>query len=193
MATAAALENDKAAAAPQPESLYEIVNGQVVEVPAMSAYSTLIASRIDHRLHPFVEAHQTGTVVSEMLFILDAERDLRRRPDVAFVSASRWPLDRPVPETGDWNVVPDLAVEVVSPNDVFDDLLAKLHEYFQAGVRQVWIVASSHKQVQVYDSPTRVRIIAAPDELDGGQILPGFHLPVVELFARQAQLAPKTS
>ena len=48
-----------------------------------------------------------------------------RRPDLAFVSAAKWPLDRLLPETGDWRIVPDLVVEVVSPNDVFQDVLSK--------------------------------------------------------------------
>jgi Uma2 family endonuclease len=126
-------------------------------------------------------------VVPEMLFILDAVRDLRRRPDVAFVSSERWPLDRAVPDSGDWEVVPDLAVEVVSPNDLFADVLAKMEEYFRCGVGQVWIVAPTHAKVFVYDSPIRVRILAPPDELDGGTIVPGFRLPLSDLFTRHTQ------
>ena len=80
-------------------------------------------------------------VRTEMLFVLDAEHNLRRRPDVAFVSTARWPLDRALPETGDWDVVPDLAVEVISPNDVFKDVLAKVREYFHYGVQVVWVIA----------------------------------------------------
>src|SRR5262245_45117941 len=86
------------------EALYEIVNGERVELPPMSAYATWIIGRLDHRLGPFAESHALGTVVPEMLFILDSERNLRRRPDVAFVSFERWPLGREIPETGDWAV-----------------------------------------------------------------------------------------
>ena len=75
------------------EALYEVVNGQHGDLPPMSAYATWIASRLDHRLGPFVEEHGLGTVVTEMLFILDPRRNLRRRPDVAFVSAKRWPVN----------------------------------------------------------------------------------------------------
>jgi Uma2 family endonuclease len=84
-------------------------------------YATWLASRLHGRLYPYVEDKGLGTSVTAMLFVLDAEHDLRRRPDVAFVSAARWPLDRALPGTGDWDVVPDLAVEVISPNDVFKD------------------------------------------------------------------------
>jgi Uma2 family endonuclease len=120
----------------------------------------------------------------EMLFILDAQRNLRRRPDVAFVSANRWPLDREIPTTGDWAIVPDLAVEVISPNDIFKDVLTKLQEYFQYGVQLVWAVVPEAQQVYVYDSPTQVRILTVRDTLTGSMILPEFHLPLVSLFQR---------
>jgi Uma2 family endonuclease len=118
-------------------------------------------------------------------------RDIRRRPDVAFVSAQKWPLDQPLPETGDWEVIPDLAVEVVSPNDVFQDVLKKMAEYFRLGVRQVWIIIPSHRQIYCYDSPTTSpRVLNVGEELDGGTLLPGLRLPVGSLFQQQPQVAP---
>jgi Uma2 family endonuclease len=128
----------------------------------------------------------------EMLFILGTESDLRRRPDMAFVSAARWPLDRELPGTGDWDVVPNLAVEVISPHDVFKDVLAKLREYFHYGVQLVWVIAPEEQQVYVYASPTQVHVLTVRDELTGGEILPGFHLPLAHLFQRSAatQAAP---
>jgi Uma2 family endonuclease len=176
-------END-AALLVQDESLYEIVDGQRVDVPPMSVYTTWLASRLQSRLGPYVEEHGLGTCVMEMLFILDAERNLRRRPDVAFVSANRWPLDREIPTTGAWDVVPDLAVEVISPNDIFQDVLTKLQEYFQYGVQLVWAVVPEAQQVYVYDSPTQVRILTIRDTLTGSMILPDFHLPLASLFQR---------
>jgi Uma2 family endonuclease len=170
----------------QDEPLYEIVDGQPVEAPPMSAYATWLASRLHGLLWPYTEEHALGTAVTEMLFILDVQRDLRRRPDVAFVSAARWPLHQELPETGDWNVVPTLAVEVLSPNDVMKDVLAKLREYFQCGVQVVWVVLPEEQQVYVYMSPTQVRILTAGDTLTEEQLLPGFHLPLTRLFQRVA-------
>jgi Uma2 family endonuclease len=171
---------------PDEEALYEIVNGQRVELPPMSVYASWIASRLHIDMGYFVEAGRLGTVVEETLFILDAERNLRRRPDVAFVSAESWPLERLIPEEGDWEVIPDLAVEVSSPNDRLHDVLAKMNEYFAFGVRQVWLVVPTRQYVLVFDSPTRVQILTAVDELDGGTLLPGFRLPLARLFQRQA-------
>jgi Uma2 family endonuclease len=175
------------------EPLYEVVNGQKVELPPMSIYAAWIASRLQSRIGPFAETHGLGTVVTEGLFILDPVKNLRRRPDVAFVSASNWPLDRPLPETGDWELIPDLAVEVVSPNDVFQDVLAKMREYYRLGVKQVWIVLPVDREIYVYDSPKDLRILTADDELDGGALLPALHLPVGSLFQRQPQAAPDGS
>ena len=166
----------------QDELFYEIVNGQRVELPPMSAYATWVASRLHGRLGPYAEDKGIGMSVAEMLFVLDAEHDLRRRPDVAFVSTARWPLDRVLPRTGDWDVVPDLAIEVISPNDVFKDVLAKVREYFHYGVQVVWVIAPEEQQAYVYDSPVQVRILTGQDELTGGEVVPGFRMPLVHLF-----------
>jgi Uma2 family endonuclease len=145
MSTAAVLES-LGPAAQSSDALHEVVDGRRVEMPPMSAYATLIAARLAYRMGPLAESRRLGTVVPEMLFILDRARDIRRRPDVAFVSSSRWALDRIIPETGDWDVIPDLAVEVVSPNESFEELLGKVDEYFQSGVQRVWIVVPAQKK-----------------------------------------------
>jgi Uma2 family endonuclease len=174
------------------EALYEVVNGQRVELPSMGVYASWITSRLHIPLGSFVEAGRLGTVVVETLFILDPERNLRRRPDVAFVSAQSWPLERPIPEEGDWEVIPNLAIEVISRNDLFDDVLDKMNEYFAFGVQQVWLVVPKRQHVLIFDSPTRVRILSTADELDGGSLLPGFRLPVAHLFQHQGQAGTST-
>jgi Uma2 family endonuclease len=186
MATSTDLDPQVDLKRPTEEALYEVVNGQRVDLPPMSAYAIWIASRLVLRLGPFAEANGLGTVVTEMLFILDSERDVRRRPDVAFVSSRRWPLDRDLPEIGDWEMIPDLAVEVISPNDLFQNVVAKVVEYFQVGVQQVWVVVPAVRQVYVYETARQIRVLAEADELDGGTLLPGFRLPVANLFQRTA-------
>ncbi len=170
----------------QDEPLYEIVNGQRVALQPMSTYATWLASCLHGRLGLYTEDNGLGASVAAMLFVLDAEHDLRRRPDVAFVSTARWPLDRALPMTGDWDVVPDLAVEVISPNDVFKDVLAKVREYFHYGVQVVWVIAPEEQQAYVYDSPVQVRILTGQDELTGGEVVPGFRMPLVHLFQHAA-------
>lgn len=165
------------------ESLYEIVDGQVVEKKPMGAYETLVGSLLHGSLNGFVRAH--GRAVSEMLFDFGPGLP-QRRPDVAYVSYERWPRKQRVPSTQAWAVVPDLAVEVISPSNTFGEVLGKVHEYFQAGARLVWVVAPLHQQVYVYQSPTHVQVMTLQDALTGAPVLPDFRLPLAELFDVEA-------
>src|SRR5262249_40202671 len=119
------------------EPLYEIVNGKYVELPPRSTFAVRIATILVSSLEAFAVAHNLGRAVGEMLFGLTPR--LRRRPDVAFVSYQLWPRNRPLPHTDPWPVVPNLAVEVVSPADLAEPLMKKLVEYFEAGVQLVWV------------------------------------------------------
>jgi Uma2 family endonuclease len=162
--------------------LYEVVDGQVVELAPMGAYEVWIASVLGVRLATFVTEHRLGRAVQEMLFDLTTATGRKRRPDVAFVSFDRWPRHRRIPRIDAWEVVPNLAVEVVSHTDSVDSMVDKVAEYFHAGVERVWVVFPSQEQVYVYDSPTSVRILTRTDELSGDPSLPQFRLPLVELF-----------
>jgi Uma2 family endonuclease len=170
------------ATVPESEGLYEVVAGQVREKPLMGAYEVEIACLIMSLMDQIARVSGLGRVVSEMLFRIDLERGLERRPDVAFVSKERWPIGRRAPRMAAWDVVPDLAVEVISPSNRSLDDVQKIAEYFRAGALRVWIVYPNVAQVYVYDSPTSVRILARGDVLDAGPLLPGFQLPLATLF-----------
>jgi Uma2 family endonuclease len=167
---------------PDEDVLYEVVDDQVVELAPMGAYEVWIATVLVARLATFATQHQLGRAVQEMLFDLTVATGRKRRPDVAFVSFDRWPLTRRIPRTEAWEVVPNLAVEVVSRSDSADYIVDKVAEYFHAAVERVWVVFPSQEQVYVYDSPTSVRILTRTDELSGDPILPHFRLPLMELF-----------
>jgi Uma2 family endonuclease len=137
-------------------------------------------------LADFLKTHRLGRLESEMLFSLDAAVDLKRRPDLAFISYERWPRDRAVPRTAAWDVVPDLAVEIISPTNLATAVLAKIAEYFQHGVRCVWVVYPVEEQVYVYDSVTSVRILTRADRLAVPSILPQFELPLESLFETES-------
>ena len=98
------------------------------------------------------------------------------------MSDARWPFRRRVPDVPVWDMVPDLAIEVVSPTNTADEVQDKHLEYFRAGVRQVWVIYPRQREAYIYTSPTQVRILTGDQELDGGDILPGFRLPLAELF-----------
>ena len=174
------------------EPLYETVRGQRVELPPMGARPTHVASLLSRYLGPYCWAQQLGVVEVEMLFQLDNVERNQRRPDLAFISFDRWPRDRQVPDDPAWSVVPDLAVEVVSPTDRDEDGLDKVREYFEAGVRQVWKVYPRLRVIHVYETYTTIRVVAGLDALEGGAIVPGFRLPLSELFEddRQPEARP---
>ena len=166
----------------EPEGHYEVVRGIVVEKPAMGAFETWIASELFGWLMRSAEVKGLGRIVSEMLFCLDAAADLKRRPDLAFISYQRWPRDRAVPRTAAWDVVPDLAIEIIRPTSLAREVPVKVAEYFQHGVRSVWVVYPIEEQVYVYDSVTSVRILTRADRLAVPSILPQFELPLECLF-----------
>ena len=167
--------------------LYEVVNGQRVEPPPMGVFDTFLANVLSYHLYGFASSGGLGRTVMEMLFRLAPLGNVERRPDVAFVSYHRWPRNRPVPRTAAWDVVPELTVEVVSPNNAAPQMLCKVHEYFQAGVERVWVVYPNVQQVYVYSSPTQIRVLTMADELDGEHVLPGFRLAVAALFEPEAE------
>lgn len=167
---------------PADNDRYEILDGVKVGMPPMSADSSGLGGDLTVALTNFGLTNNLGKAYPEMLVKLPLPEDRNRRPDVMFVSFARWARGRPLPSTNAWDVLPDLCVEVVSPSDRADEVMDKVREYFQAGVRLVWVVYPRHDLVYVHESLTAVRGLGRADELDGGAVLPGFRLPLAELF-----------
>ncbi|HEX3148323.1 MAG TPA: Uma2 family endonuclease [Gemmataceae bacterium] len=164
---------------------YEVINGDIVELPPMSWLSSEVANQIRDKLAAYCETHQIGRTRNDMLFEvpLPKDRGRNRRPDVAFISFNRWAADRPLPYRGNpATAVPELVVEVVSPTDDAEDLIAKAHEYLEAGVKLVWLVYPRSQTLYAYDSVSSVRIFNVADDLNGGSLLPGFQVPMSQLF-----------
>ena len=163
------------------DKLYEVVDGRVV-LKKPGAFEMEIASILGQFLGNFARSNRLGGVWIEMLFRIDLARNLQRRPDLAFVSHERWPFQRRIPQGAAWDMVPDLAVEVVSPSNPAVEVHKKIHEYFRAGVRRVWIVYPEAREVYVYESPKLIQVLQIEDELDGAPLLPGFRLALKTLF-----------
>lgn len=164
------------------EPFYEVVDGKMVELASMGANEVWLAAELVGYLRNFARQRRLGRVVPEMLFDLAPAVPHKRRPDAAFVSYERWSRQREVPRAEAWDVVPNLAVEVVSPSNTSNEMIGKVAEYFQAGVECVWVIYPLQAQVYIYTSPTQVRILTSSDELDGAPVLPQFRLPVAALF-----------
>ncbi len=161
---------------------YEVVDGEIRELPPMSARETQFASTLVRIAGNHAWNASLGLVQAEMLFLIDKARKLQRRPDVSFVSFQRWPKNKPVPGTEAWEVVPNLAVEIVSPTNGANEVLGKIEDYFACGVQRVWVIYPLYSKVYDYASPTAVQILTRADRLSGGEVLPGFELALSEIF-----------
>ena len=158
---------------------YEIVYGEVRERAMPSPRHGRIQAEIAAELINFVKKNKFGVVYTETHF--EFAENLSRVPDVAFVSFERFP-ESGEDKTSRWHIAPDLAVEVISPSDNYEDVQEKIAEYFTFGVRQVWIISPETKSLTVYHSPKQTTIFGAEDVLVCEDILPGFRLPLAEIF-----------
>lgn len=163
-----------------PDVSFEVVDGVRVEKP-MSLVEQMMAGWLFGRLEPYCRENGIGHAAIETTFAIPGSGN-DRKPDVAFVSYRTWPRTRPIPRVNAWRAVPELAVEIVSPTDRAFDVLDKVAEYFAGGVQTVWLVYSHLEQVHVFTSPTAVRILTRADDLTGDPIIPGFRLPLADLF-----------
>lgn len=101
---------------------------------------------------------------------------------MAFVTAARLPPEEE--QYGIGQFAPDLVVEVVSPNDFWEKVEAKIADYFAAGVREVWVVSHNLRKVNVYHSSTQVTILTEAEELTSPALLPGFSCRVRDIFGK---------
>lgn len=163
------------------EILYEVIDGQIVELPPMGSLQEFMANFLHIKLGGFVLEQKLGHGLMEVLFDMTDLVGRKRRPDVAFLSAERWPLSKPIPETDGIKAVPNLAVEIVSPSNTWEEVREKTKEYFRAGVERVWVISAAQREVHLYDGPISVRVLVEENELTD-DMLPGFRLPIGELF-----------
>ncbi len=132
------------------------------------------------RLQMHVEARNLGDIYSpDTTFQIGSNE---RLPDLAFVSAARVP-EGAVPEDRR-GIAPDLAIEVISPDDLWDEVNCKLAAHFVAGAWEVWLVSPGLRTVSIHISPTRFRILKEDDDLTSEELLPGFHCRVSEIFGK---------
>lgn len=164
------------------DCLYEIVNGKRVE-KNMSLYANLLASVLGGYLQRYAFETNAGRPFVETMFDLPGVGKVRR-PDNAFVTANSWPLDRPIPRGDVWPVAPDLAVEIISPTNTWEEAMGKVREYFTAKVKLVWVILPRERLIYIHTSLKDVTLLDESNELTGGDVLPGFHLAITELFAR---------
>jgi Uma2 family endonuclease len=174
-----ATEADALAVQQNSDLLCELVDGVLVEKATgftESGLATILSTILNNYVIPRNLGLVTGADGTVRLL-----RGLIRIPDVAFVSWDRlpgrtWPT-APIPA-----LAPDLAVEVLSESNTPAEMLRKRHDYFNTGVRLVWEVDSEARTVSVYTAATQGTVLNDTQTLDGGDVLPGFTLPLREFF-----------
>jgi Uma2 family endonuclease len=139
-----------------------------------------IAVNLTTELGLFLRTHKLGIVLGESASYWMKTRN-SRRPDASFIAKDRLPAP-PLP-TSYFDGAPDLAVEVISPTDIWWEILEKIDEYFASGCRLVWLVSPPDQTVMIYRSQQRRQILQVGDVLDGEDVIPGFTMPVADLFA----------
>jgi Uma2 family endonuclease len=158
----------------------ELVRGELVMMSPAGYEHGVIAGEMYGHLFNFVKQNRLGVVTAaETGFVIGRDPDTVRAPDVGFIRANRVPRVR---TQGYFPGPPDLAVEVVSPTDRAGEVLAKVQDWLAAGCRTVWVVDPTSQTVSVYRGSHEASLLTVADELTDDDILPGFHLPVAEVF-----------
>lgn len=166
-----------------PEGRWELINGELVAMAAAGGEHGRISSTINTFLGPFVRAEGLGCLyASDTGFVLSESPPTVRQPDLGFIRTERLPDE--LAEVGFLRIPPDLVLEVISPSDRIAEVLTKVGQWLAFGVPLVWLVASRARTVTVYRPDREPRTLTIDQMLDGEDIVPGFKLPVREIFVR---------
>jgi len=163
-----------------PDKQTELVRGRLIVREPPGYQHGLVAFAIGARIGEFVRQHKLGVVVAaETGFKLFSNPDTVRAADAAFVSGDRAPDPPPL---GYAALAPDLAVEVVSPNDRAGEVQGKVSDWLTGGSRLVWVIDPVRRRAVIYRADGSVALLSEHDALDGEDVLPGFGCPLAELW-----------
>lgn len=159
----------------------ELIDGVLVE-KAMGWFESRLAAALIYFLEGFVEKNNLG-IVLDGSGLIRVEPGQLRMPDVSFFLWRHFP-NRLLPRGQILDLVPDLAVEILSPTNTRQEMQRKRIEYFAGGAQLVWEVSPEKRSVEVFTAPEESMIIDENGALDGGAVLPGFLLKVQDWFER---------
>lgn len=175
-----ALTDEQFMALPEDDNLYEYVNGELIVVANSGVEHGYLALTLGYFLTGFVRSHRLG-VTCDSSTAFKMKTGNKRSPDLAFIAKERLQGLKRLPK-GFFEGAPDLAVEIISPNNTFAEIHNKLVEYFENGTRLVWVILPDEECVLVYHQPKPWKLLQVEDSLDGEAVITGFQLPLIELF-----------
>ena len=159
----------------------ELIDGVFVETVAVGMRHSFIAGNIMSPMHAYVRRNRMGRVGgTDGGVLIQRNPDTVREPDIFFVSASRLPLEDH--SEGYLEVAPELVIEIVSPNDTRQSVNDKTTMWLSHGVLMVMEVYPAERAVMVHRPGVPAVTLTGDDELEGGDVLPGFTLPLSEIF-----------
>jgi len=168
-------------ALPQDGHRYEIVNGELVDMGSSGALHGYLCSTLMIFLGEYVRSQKLGVLLDSST-AFKMKNGNRRSPDIAFFSKERLQGMTQLP-TGFLEGAPDLAVEILSPGNTVAEMEGKIEEYFANSSRLVWVISPTQRYILVYHSAQEPeRLLKMNDTLDGEMVIPGFKLPVSDLF-----------
>jgi Uma2 family endonuclease len=160
---------------------YELVKGELRKMSPSGSEHGAIIINISVLLAQYVRSKKLGICFgAETGFKIASDPDTVRAPDVAFIRRDRIP-EGGIPKKF-WPGAPDLAVEVLSPGDTRREVDEKVEDWLEAGAQAVWVLNPKRRSVSVYRSMMDVVRLSGDDELDGGEVVPGFRCKVSEFF-----------
>lgn len=160
---------------------HELIRGELTTMAPAGSQHGIVALRIGRFLGNYVEEHGLGqTFGAETGFKIGSTPDTVRAPDAAFVARERFESVGPTEKF--WPGAPDLAVEVVSPSDSYSEVQDKVFDWLEAGTRLVMVADPRRRTVTVYRSSKEIEVLTVRDLLDGGDVVPGWRLPIADLF-----------
>jgi len=154
----------------------ELVNGVIIEKPASTEETSVVAGNVLMALADFAHPRKLGRVSISVRYTSPGDLHNARIPDIAFSSAKR-----PIITKGSVPELPDLAVEVKSPDDSLKDLREKARYFVANGTKMFIITLPAKRLVEVY-TPNDEYVLDVNDTLEGGEALPGFSMPVADVF-----------
>ena len=160
---------------------YELVRGELKQMSPAGNYHGMLSANVSSSLVIHVRANSLGRVYAgDTGYLISSDPDTVRAPDAAFISRER--LEETGETDGYWPGAPDLVVEVISPNDRYTEVEEKVAEWLEAGARMVIVVNPRRRSVRVHRSLSDVIDLTEGDVIDGANVVPGWTLPISEIF-----------
>lgn len=167
---------------PEDGFIHEVVNGELVMSPKNNWYHGRICVRLSFALEAFNREHRLGAVLDSSTGFWMFNRNCRA-PDVSFVPKARLAaLDFKPRERRFFPGAPDLAAEILSPNNTRTEIDERLKDFFASGTQIAWGIDPETECVEVCHSPTQRRLVGSGGFIEGENLLPGFRYPIADLF-----------